>query len=56
VGDGRKDQTWNEAERTAAHRTMSPAQRLRLTIEVSRAALRFAQGRRVDERRTGVRA
>jgi hypothetical protein len=38
--------TWNDRRRIAAHRAMSPKQRLRLTIEASRAALRFAQGRR----------
>jgi hypothetical protein len=34
--------TWNDAERIAAHRALSPRDRLRLTIEASRAALRFA--------------
>jgi hypothetical protein len=48
--------TWNDPERIAAHRAMTPAVRLWLTIEVSRAALRFANGRRVDERRAGLRA
>ena len=48
--------TWNEPERIAEHRELSPAERLRLTIEVSRAALRFANGRRVDEVRDAVRA
>lgn len=33
---------------------MSPADRLRLVIEVSQATLRFANGRRVDEPRDGV--
>ena len=30
------------------HRALDPRERLRLTIEVSRAALRFAHGRRVS--------
>jgi hypothetical protein len=37
--------TWNDAGRIARHRAMSPKERLRLTIEASRAALRFANGR-----------
>jgi hypothetical protein len=41
--------TWNDAERIAVHRDLSPSERLKLTIEASRAALRFAHGRRVDE-------
>jgi hypothetical protein len=51
----RMSATWNDAERIAAHRAMSPGERLRLTIEASRAALRFAHGRRVDEARAAVR-
>ena len=38
--------TWNDAERIAEHRALSPSERLRRTIEVSRATLRFARGRR----------
>jgi len=38
--------TWNSPERIAEHRQLSPAERLRRAIEVSRAALRFAQGGR----------
>ncbi len=40
--------TWNDRRRIAAHRAMSPKQRLRLTIEASRASLRFARGKRVQ--------
>jgi hypothetical protein len=40
--------TWNDQRRIAAHRAMSPKKRLRLTIEASRTALRFAYGRRMD--------
>jgi hypothetical protein len=47
--DGPKTQsTWNDSSRIAQHRALSPAERLRLTIEASRATLRFAQGRRRD--------
>jgi hypothetical protein len=42
--------TWNDPRRIAAHRRLTPSARVRLTIEASRAALRFARGRRVDER------
>jgi len=42
--------TWNDPERIAEHRSLSPAERLRRTIEVSRATLRFANGRRRRER------
>jgi hypothetical protein len=38
--------TWNDAERIAEHRALSPGERLRRTIEVSRVALRFANGQR----------
>jgi len=51
-----RGETYNSPERIAVHRGLSHSERLRLTIEASRAALRFAEGERVDERRTGVRA
>lgn len=51
-----RGETWNSAERIALHRTLSPSECLRLTIEVSRATLRFAEGERVDEPRAGVRS
>ena len=51
-----RGETYNSAERIAFHRLLSYSERLRLTIEASRAALRFAEGERVDERRAGVRA
>jgi len=41
--------TWNDPSRIAFHRDLSPSDRIRLTIEASRAALRFASGRRLDE-------
>jgi hypothetical protein len=42
--------TWNDPARIAVHRGLTPSARVRLMIEASRAALRFARGRRVDER------
>lgn len=42
--------TWNDRSRIAQHRALTAAQRLRLTIEVSRAALRFANRARRNER------
>lgn len=48
-GNQRTD-TWNDRRSIDRHRELSPAQRLRLAIEASRAALRFANGRRVDDR------
>ena len=42
--------TWNDPARIAVHRRLTPSARVRLMIEASRAALRFAHGRRVDER------
>jgi hypothetical protein len=54
VPDPRREQistahhTWNDADRIAAHRAMTPSQRLALAIEARRAALRFANGRRVE--------
>ena len=42
--------TWNDHERIAVHRDLPPSERMRLMIEASRAALRFAGGRRVDAR------
>ena len=42
--------TWNDPERIAYHRSLTPSERVRLAIEASRAALMFANGRRVDDR------
>jgi hypothetical protein len=42
--------TWNDRERILIHRDLAPSERIRLTIEASRAALRFARGRRIDVR------
>jgi len=42
--------TWNDRDRIAEQRSMSPAQRLQLTIQASRAALRFAHGDRRRDR------
>lgn len=49
-------ETWNDSERIAVHRALTPSERIRLTIEASRAALRFAEGERIDERRADIRA
>jgi len=43
---GTSPNTWNDSARIAAHRALSPKERLRLTIQASRAALRFARGER----------
>jgi len=42
--------TWNDPVRIAVHRQLTPSARVRLMVEASRAALRFARGRRTDER------
>jgi hypothetical protein len=42
--------TWNDPARIAFHGRLTPSARVRLMIEASRAALRFARGRRVDDR------
>jgi hypothetical protein len=47
---GKRPATWNDRGRIAVHRDLPPSERVRLTIEASRAALRFAHGRRVDAR------
>ncbi len=41
---------WNSAEDIARHRAMTPQERWRKTISLSRAALRLARAERVDER------
>jgi hypothetical protein len=42
-----RGETWNDTEAIDRHREMTPEQRVALAIEVSRAALRFAEaGRR----------
>ena len=48
--DTQRTNTWNDRRTIDRHRELSPAERLRLAIEASRAALRFANGRRVDDR------
>jgi hypothetical protein len=42
--------TWNDPVRIEVHRQLTPSARIALMIEASRAVLRFARGRRVDER------
>lgn len=41
-------QTWNSPEQIAEHRAMTPEQRLRKTIKLSRAAIRFSQADRAS--------
>lgn len=41
--------TWNTLERIAVHRAMTPAQCFALAVEASRAALRFAEAKRVAD-------
>jgi hypothetical protein len=45
-----RTKTWNDPQSIDRHRELSPSERIRLAIEASRAALRFAHGRRVDDR------
>jgi hypothetical protein len=45
-----KSATWNDPARIAIHRRLTPSARVQLMVEASRAALRFAHGRRLDER------
>jgi hypothetical protein len=47
---GTATSTWNDQRGIDRHRELSAEERVRLAIEASRAALRFATGRRVDER------
>jgi hypothetical protein len=49
-GRDKRSTTWNDPRSINRHRQLAPAERIRLAIEASRAALRFAQGRRVDGR------
>jgi hypothetical protein len=51
-----RGETWNDSDAIDRHRLMSPAQRVALAIEASRAALRFADGKRVTDDDRGVRA
>jgi hypothetical protein len=51
-----RGETWNDTEAIARHRAMTPSQRVALAIEISRAALRFAQAERVPDERADVRA
>lgn len=51
-----RGETWNDSEAIDRHRLMTPAQRVALAIEASRAALRFAEGKRVTHDDLSVRA
>jgi len=41
-----RQRTWNTPEQIARHRAMTVEERLRRTIELSRAAIRFSQAER----------
>ena len=51
-----RGETWNDTEAIARHRAMTPSQRVALAVEISRAALRFAQAQRVPDDAADVRA
>jgi hypothetical protein len=51
-----RGETWNDTEAIARHRALTPSQRVALAIEVSRAALHFAQAERVSDDAADVRA
>ena len=40
-----RGETWNDTESINRHREMTPAERVALAIEASRAALLFAEGK-----------
>ena len=48
--EGDEQGTWNTPQAIARHRRMSPEERLRCAVELSRAALRFAGAQRADGR------
>ncbi len=51
-----RGETWNDTEAINRHRSMTPAERVALAIEASRAALRFADGARVSDEPDAVRS
>ena len=44
----RRQRTWKSPEQIARHRAMSAAERIKLCVELSQAALRFAAARRPE--------
>lgn len=50
TGRPRPGGTWNTPEAIERHRRMTPEERVRKAIELSRAAIRFARAERVDGR------
>jgi hypothetical protein len=46
--DGKKRETWNTPEAIARHRAMTPAERIKRTVELSQQALKMAHARRTD--------
>jgi hypothetical protein len=51
-----RGETWNDTAAINRHRAMTPSQRVALAIEISRAALLFAEAERVDDDGVDVRA
>lgn len=41
--------TWNTPEAIARHRAMTPGQRIKKTVEISRQAIKMARARRIDD-------
>ena len=50
-----RGETWNDSEAIDRHRLLTPAERVALAIEASRAALRFADGKRLTDDHDTVR-
>jgi hypothetical protein len=50
-----RGETWNDSEAIDRHRLLTPAERVALAIEASRAALRFADGKRLPDDHDTVR-
>jgi hypothetical protein len=51
-----RGETWNDSETIDRHRLMTPSERVALAIEASRAALRFADGKRLANDHDTIRA
>jgi hypothetical protein len=51
-----RGETWNDSEAIDRHRLLTPAERVALAIEASRAALRFADGKRLPDDHDAVRS
>jgi hypothetical protein len=51
-----RGETWNDTEAINRYREMTPAQRVALAIEASRAALMIAQAKRASDDRDHIRS